>query len=61
MVADEPLNSGRAMRDAIACDPVRLEVYDVTVGTDALASPVPEAARPARGWAAAVIAVHPYA
>ena len=61
MVADEPLNRGRAMRDAIASDSVRLEDYDVMVGTDALASPVPEAARPARGRAAAVIAVHPYA
>ena len=34
MVADEPLNTGRAMRDAIASDPVRLEDYDLTVGTD---------------------------
>ena len=55
MVADEPLNTGRAMRDAIASDPVRLEDYDVMVGTDTLASPVPE------GWAAAVIAVHRHA
>ena len=61
MVADAPLNTGRAMRDAIASDSVRLEDYDVMVGTDARASPVPEAAGPARGWAAAVIAVHPYA
>ena len=61
MVAGEPLNTGRAMRDAIASDPVRLEGYDVTVGTDALASSAPDAARPARGWAAAVIAVHRHA
>ena len=61
MVADEPLNTGPAMRDAIASDPVRLEDYDVMVATDALTSPVPEAARPAREWAAAVIAVHRHA
>ena len=61
MVADEPLNTGRAMRDAIASDPVRLEDYDVMVGTDTLASPVPEAARPAPEWAATMIAVHRHA
>lgn len=47
MAGAELLTMGRAMRDAIASDLLRLEDYDVTVATCTLASPVPAPARPA--------------